>query len=193
MNLSTIRLVLPAAAWLVVASATAAPVPDRAPQSQGPISDYLRIRGKLPATDPPVPTKLSLNGNTIEVEKVVFQYVAESRERAVQQDGKVIKVVETVTIPVARIEKRQVPAKECKFFEVNKEGKLEAVEAKKAAELLKQPKAVLTGESAEVDPRHLELVKPGTLYVALPAPKAEALPVPLPPPALPRPEDLRKP
>jgi len=191
MNLSTIRLVLPAAAWLVVASATAAPVPDRSPQSQGPISDYLRIRGKLPATEPPVATKLSLSGNTFEVEQVVYAYVQQVRERAVQQGGKVIRVTEVVTVPVARTERRQVAVKECKVFEVNREGKLEPVEAKKAAELLKEPKAVLTGQSAEIDPRHFELVKPGTLFVALPAPKAEALPPP-PPPLVP-PQDFKKP
>ena len=39
--------------------------------------------------------------------------------------------------------------------------------------MLKKPLVVLTGDSAEVDRRHLEMVKPGTLYLVLPPPAAD--------------------
>ena len=52
---------------------------------------------------------------------------------------------------------------------VGKEGKLEALDADKAAALLKKSTPALLDGSSAVDPRHLELVKPGTLYITLPA------------------------
>jgi hypothetical protein len=68
-----------------------------------------------------------------------------------------------------------VRAKDCKFFVVAKEGKLEAIDLKKAAARLTKPTAVLTGEGAEADPRNLEVVKPGTLYLVMPTPAVKAL------------------
>jgi hypothetical protein len=54
---------------------------------------------------------------------------------------------------------------------------------------LKQPTSVLTGPSAEIDLRHLELIRSGTLYVVLPITHA---PVPVPVPQPPQ-ERLEKP
>jgi hypothetical protein len=64
--------------------------------------------------------------------------------------------------------KQLVQAKAIKSFVVTKEGKLEALEADKLADAIKKPTPVLLGESAEVDPRYLELIKPGTIYLAVP-------------------------
>jgi hypothetical protein len=163
-------LALSATAWFAAAAA-AAPLP--AGESQGPISDYLRLRGKLPATAPPHVMQVVLgDGDMIEVGRRMVQYVTEARETKVVKDGKEVVVTTYVTVPVFRESKELVAAKDCKFFTLAKDGKLEAVEAKKATALLKKPTAVLAGESAEVDPRHLELVKPGTLYLVVPPPQA---------------------
>src|SRR5437870_3228354 len=108
MNIPRMCLVLPAAAAFALA-APAAPVPERAPESQGPISDGLRVRGQLPATAPPVATKLAVRGDAIEVARMSVQYVAQTRtenvevvefvQRTVQKGGK--QVVENV--PVKRL------------------------------------------------------------------------------------------
>ena len=59
---------------------------------------------------------------------------------------------------------------------MTRDGKLEAVETRKAVAHLKKPMAVLTGERAKADPRHLELVKPETLYLVIPPPQPLAPP-----------------
>jgi hypothetical protein len=220
------RLWLVVPALLIVAAATAAPVPDQRPPSQGPISDYLRLRDILPATEPPAPTKAVRRGDALEVDNVTFQAVTqarevtvkvqvqvpvqEERERTVTREGKEVKEKFTVTtfkteereerrqvavtsmVPVMR--KMQVPAASCKFFTVTREGKLEAITVEKAKGLLEKPAAIITGTSAELDPRQMELVKPGTLYVILGdiapeqiMPPVGAPPLPVPPPLPKRP------
>jgi hypothetical protein len=195
MNFSRLWLVL-AAAWLAAASATAAPIPPRS-SSQGPISDALVLREMLPATAPPRVMKVVMAKDDIELQHRTFRtfavmekvqqvkYVPVERVRTVKRDGipvtekyieyaavtEEMAVQRTVQVLDDKIRKEWVAANDCKFFMVTKEGKLEAVEAKKAATLLKEPTTILTGTSAEVDPRHLELVKPGTLYVVIPQPK----------------------
>jgi hypothetical protein len=159
--------------WLALAAGVtmtlftfAAPAPN--PESQGPISDALRLREKMPTTAAPTVMKVVQSGDNLEVERRSTTYVQETRAVEVERDGKVEKQIQTVTVPVARAFKELVPVKKCKFFTVTKEGKLETLDADKAAALLKKATPVLTGESAEVDPRQLELAKPGTLYLVLP-------------------------
>jgi hypothetical protein len=175
--MSTIRLGLAAAAALGLAlAATAAPLPG--PQSQGPISDYLRLRGKLPATAPPHVMHVEDGDGILVVERFTVSYVQEVRKEIVEQDGVKKEVVVTVTRAVPVATKATATAKDCKFFQVGKDGKLEAIDYKKAAPLLKKSTAVLTGDSEEVDPRHLEVVKPGTLYLVLPPVPTEVIPPP---------------
>jgi hypothetical protein len=112
--------------------------------------------------------------DAVEVDRWTAQYVAVTRERVVVVEGKEVKVTEAVTIAKPVLVKTKLTAKECKFFVVAKEGKLEALDVKKAAAMLKKPTAVLTGDSAEVDPRNLEVVKPGTIYLVIPAPTVKA-------------------
>jgi hypothetical protein len=209
MNFSKMWLVL-AAAWVAAANLTAAPIPAGASASQGPLSDALGLREMLPTTAPPVVMKVVMaNEDTLEVQHRTFrletreeraqqvEFVPVERVRTVNRNGvpvtekytenvqqtKEIAVKRTVQILDDKIRKESVAAKDCKFFTVTKEGMLEAVEAKKAAPLLKEPTTVLTGAGAEVDPRHLELIKPGTLYVVIPQPKPQ--PPPPPPPPIP--------
>jgi hypothetical protein len=130
----------------------------------------------------------------------VLTNVPETREETANvtgPDGKIqtVKRQVTVYVPVAREEqytvtvpvitaggaKARMTAKACRFFTVTTEGKLEALDAAKAATLLKTRKSVLTGESAEVDPRNLELIKAGTLYIAVPS-SARIPEAPPPPP-----------
>jgi hypothetical protein len=172
-----------------------------APTSQGPISDALARYALLPNTAAPHVLKVVMaDGDTVEVQRPVFQaverlekvnrvvYVEEQRGKTIRRDGQdvkvpytvyvpktqVVEVRRTVLVPSNEVRKETVAAKDCKFFTVTRDGKLEAVEAAKAAGLLKKPAAVLVGTKSEVDPRQPELVKPGTLNLAVPPPKPPA-------------------
>ena len=175
MNFSSMGLALWAATGFAL-TAAAAPAPAPSPVSQGPISDYLRLRGKLPPTEPPHAMRVRAEEGNIEVERRITQYTQEVRQTTVKRDGREETVQSTVMVPRFTIQKATVAVKDCKFFKVTRDGKLEAVETSKAAAQLKKPMAVLTGECAEVDPRHLELVKPGTLYLVVPPPQPPAPP-----------------
>lgn len=205
------------AAWLAASALSAAPIPSRPPTSQGPISDALVLRTKVPTTAAPEVKKVAMSDEaTVEVHSRVMvptevtetvnqtEYVTTVRERVVQRDGRDVKVVEPVSVPVTRqvmvkklvmapgdkIEKRSIPAKECKFFTVNREGKLDPLKATDAATQLKQPTTVLTGFAAELAPGYLELIKPGTVYVVLPATNpSTVVPPPMPLPRGEKPRD----
>jgi hypothetical protein len=206
-------LTLAVAGWFALPGAIpAAPAP--APAPQGAIADALRLLGLLPATGPLQVRTAVMGKEVVELERfglvpVRMQQtvtrmvpIAEEVTQAIRRpDGKLVEVKRTIvkyipqqaTVEVTvmqqggKPEKVPVPVKSCKFFVVNKDGRLEAVDAARAATLLEKRMAVLTGASTEVDPRHLELIKPGTLYLAVPP-----LPPPRPtmPPA-PQPEDKR--
>ena len=197
MNFSRMWLALVAAAWLPLAAA-AAPAPVAVRTSQGPLADALRLRGLLPGTAPllVLPAVMVEKGViglkfrplvVIAVTRDVMVMVPRKRtvtETVQLPGGKVAqrtrlvteyetrteKMVEHVQRPGGKVEIMRVTVKSCKFFRVSKEGKLEALDAAKATALLKKRTAILTGDSAEVDPRHLTLVKPGTLYLVLPPP-----------------------
>jgi hypothetical protein len=186
----------PSRFWLAVLAfgglglaAVAAPAP--VPKSQGPISDFLRLRASLPPGAPPSIVEVQGGEETLTVTHRVPVYEQVAKTVAVEVDGRTVQQVVTTTVSKAVLVNAKVALKDCKFFRVSKEGKLEAVAADKAAGLLKKKTAVLTGTSAEVDPRQLELVKPGTLYLVLPdvmnMPAEPLAPPPLPPKALPPP------
>jgi hypothetical protein len=163
-----------AAVFVFVLLTRAAPAPS--PESQGPISDALRLRGKVPSTAAPVGTRVVvINDNILEVDRVRMDYVSEARMVPVEKDGKTEQRTEIVTRAVPVSYREQVAMDKCKFFTVTKDAKLESLEGKKAAGLLKKPLAVLTGDKSEVDPRHLEMVKAGTLYVVLPPPGPQVI------------------
>ena len=180
MNVSRMWLASWAAVGLAL-TAAAAPAPAPTPVSQGPISDFLRLRGKLPHTPAPQAMRVRVEDGKIEVERRITQYTQEVRQTTVKLDGREVTKQYTVVVPRITIEKATVAVKDCKFFRVTRDGKLEAVETSKAAAQLKKPTPVLTGECAEVDPRHLELVKAGTLYLVVPPPRPPVLPPDLPP------------
>jgi hypothetical protein len=207
MNSSRVWLALWAVVCFPLA-AVAAPAPVPGPASLGPISDALRLHRMLAGTVAPraVPAVMVEDGVigleyramvAVQVKRVVQEMVAETRAETQNvrgADGKVQQVTRFVTkmVPVARevavtevrpagkAQIRNVPAKACKFFEVSKEGKLKALDTAKATALLKKRTAILTGPSTEVDPRHLTLVRPGTIYLALP--RGEPIPLPSKPP-----------
>jgi hypothetical protein len=159
--------------------AWAAPAP--APRSQGPISDYLRLRAALPPGAPPEVVEVQGDDENIEITHRLIAYEARTEAFEVKVDGKTVTQVRTVVVPLARNVKSAVAVKDCKVYRLGKEGKLEAIGGK--AGLWKKPTSVLSGTSAEVDPRHLELVKPGTLFLVLPAPMNVPLEAPVPVPA----------
>jgi hypothetical protein len=178
--------------WLAVLAvgglglaAVAAPAPT--PKSQGPISDFLRLRAALPPGAPPSVVAVQGDEDTLTVTHHVPVYQQVAQTVAVEVDGRTVNQTVMTTVARAVLVNAKVALKDCKVFRVSKEGKLEAVAADKAAGLFKKKTAVLTGTSAEVDPRQLELVKPGTLYLVLPQamnmPVEAVAPVPLPPKA----------
>ena len=177
MNFSRMGLALGAAAGFALTAASA-PAPAPSPPSQGPISDFLRLRGKLPQTAPPPVIKVHAEEGTLQVERPVAQYTQELRETTVKQGGIERKVQYTVMVPRFISQKETVAVKDCKFFRVTRDGKLETVETRNAAARLKKPTAVLTGEDAKLDPRHLELIKPGTLYLVIPQGRSPMPPLP---------------
>jgi len=203
MKLNRMLLAL-TAVWFTM-PALAAPVPVPASTARGPISEALRLREMLPRTAPltVTPAVMAKEGVivmerrvlvTVPIQREVSVNVPVTRqviEKVVQADGKVVERVRPITEYVtqkqtvtewssqARAETITLMANGCKYFVVTKDGKLEAINADKATAMLKKKTAVLTGDSADVDPRTLELVKPGTLCVISP-PAASTAPPPLP-------------
>jgi hypothetical protein len=169
-------------------TAVAAPAP--APRSQGPISDFLRLRAALPPGAPPNVVEVRGDEQTITVTQQFVGVVPVTQAVAVERAGRTVTEVRTVQVPQVHTMQSEAAVKDCKVFRVSKESKLEAIEADKAAAQWKKPTKVLAGTSAEVDPRHLELVKPGTLYLVLPTvmKMPEAPPVPRPPRPAPKEE-----
>src|SRR5262245_28476416 len=166
MNLSKMWLAVAAAAWFAL-SAAAAPAP--LPGSQGPITDALRLRDLLPKTAPPLasPAMLTEEG-VIELERRTMVQVTKQVEEIVEMDGRKVAVARIVTETVPQVYRVRVAAKECKFFIVTNESKLEALDAKKAAGMLKKQTPVLTGDKADLDPKTLAVIKPGTIYLVAP-------------------------
>lgn len=173
MNLFRLWLGLAALGWFAVIL-TAAPAP--APDSQGPISDALRLREKLPKTAPPQMMRVSVRDDILLMRAQRTVYVPYAVEKTIQDGQAQRKVVVTETQPVVQEYEITAALKNCKFFTVTKDGKLETLDPEKAAAQLKKPTAILIGDQAEVDPRQLEIVKPGTLYLLRPPPQAPALP-----------------
>jgi hypothetical protein len=172
------------ALWAAVFAlpAVAAPVPVGTPASQGTISDYLRLRETIPQTTAPHAGPAVMVGDgTLEMERRIMVYVPVTEVMTVQQDGKNVQVARTTYRTTAKVEMVRVKVDGCKFFSVTKEGKLEALETAKATGMLKKRTAILAGEGCEVDPRHLELIKPGTLYLLVPQPEPTLNPPPIPP------------
>jgi hypothetical protein len=190
MNPSRFCLAALAVAGMALAAA-AAPAP--APKSQGPISDFLLLRAALPPGEAPSVVEVSSDGDTFMVMHRMVVSVPVTWQEAVEFEGKSVVVPRTVMVPQVISRRSKVAVKDCKVFRVNKEGRLEAVEADKAAAQWKKPTQVLLGKSAEIDPRQLELVKPGTFYLVLseaalnvpvevvaPVPPPRGKPVPVP-------------
>jgi hypothetical protein len=174
----------------VVAFALAAAAPtiafgddkkDDAP-APGSIADVLRLRDKLPRGTSPTVTEVAMKDGAIEISRQVIQ-LAPRLEEYIEKtpDGRTEKRVRQVTTQVVQIVKQTVEAKTIKSFVVTKDGKLEALDAAKLPDMLKKPTSVLIGDSTDVDARHLDLIKPGTVYLAIPShPSAISVP-PLPP------------
>jgi hypothetical protein len=179
--------------------------PDRPPS--GGIAAALRVRDRVPASMPPAASTAVLKDGALEVAvqvprmEVVKQLVAVqvmvmvpvTQEVEVNVNGRIEKRVVTVTKAVPRqemrevvvhravpvFEKRTVAVKSVKSFVVTQQGRLEALDAAQLPEKFKQATPVLIGAGPDVDPRHLELIRPGTVYLVLPHefPRPEPLPV----------------
>jgi hypothetical protein len=207
MNVFRMWLALALAAWLVPAG-HAAPAP--ALVSQGPITDALRLIGLLPRAAPlhvcpavlaeegiialerrtvisvrvrrNVPVMVPVTRQVVEAVRLPGGKVEQRTRQITELITQWRQVEETVAMPGGAVETVRLAVKTCKFFVVSKEGKLETVDAPRAVALLKKKTAVLTGDSAEVEPRALELIRPGTLCVIVPPPAPPATPAPDRPP-----------
>lgn len=194
MKLSSMWLTVATVAGLAQpAMAAPAPAP---PVSSSPIADALRLMALLPRTSPLTAQAARIvKEGVLGLERPTFVTKKFKRTvvRMVQQQkvvtvniagpgGKVEAVQRTVTevipvyveeedtivVPGEKVGVVEVSLQSCKIYTVTGEGKLEALGAEKAAGTLKKRTAILTGPSADVDPRALQLIKPGTLCVILP-------------------------
>ena len=188
-----------------------------ASSSPGGLAAVLSRRDKLPRSSPPAVSKAVMRNGAVVLTRQVHEYVPVAREFTVNVVAMVpvteeyeVKVgdrterrTRTVYRPVNRQEKRvatvtqtalrtvqqTVAVNVVKAFVVTREGKLEALDGGKLSDRLRKPTAVLIGDSAEVDPRHLGLIRPGTLYLSLPP----AGPVRMPESGQPREETIPPP
>lgn len=126
----------------------------------------LRAAFALAAANEPVSilSEVVMKDGAIEITRPKIQLVTYAEEK-------------TVAVQVMKVERRReyielaketVPAKTINSFVVTKEGKLEPLDAAKLPDLLKKRTPVLIGNSADVDPRHPELMTPGTIYLSIP-------------------------
>src|SRR5262249_23002989 len=153
-------------AWLALPAA-AAPAPT--PGSQGPVTDALRLRDMLPKTAPPTASPAVIRGEGfIEMERRNMVYVAKQVTETIEKDGQPTTITRIVTEAVPQVFRTRYALKDCKFYLVTNEGKLEELDGKKAAGMLKKETPVLAGYSADVDPKGLATVKPGTIFVVTP-------------------------
>ena len=170
--------------------------PGDAPPSKGSIQAAVQKRDKLPLTFPPGTAEVVLKDGAIHLTRQVLVYVTVSKEFTVQVTQLVpyaqtieVKVgdrlekreitkykpvlreekrVATFYDPIAKSEKQTIAVKSIKAFVVNKDGKLDALAAAKLLDLIAKPTRVLVGEDADLDPRHVELIRAGAIYLALP-------------------------
>ena len=159
----------------------------------GSIEAILRLRDKLPNSLRPTVSDVRYEGGEIVMtrqlieiltermlskaqvtEFVTEQYTVkigdrlEVRTRAVPVTRWVEREV-TVNRPVVRSVKLKVAANSIKAFTVTKEGKLESLDRAKFLGMLTKPITVLIGD-ADVDPRHLELIRPSAIYLVIDEP-----------------------
>lgn len=158
-----------------------------------PVEKALRLRGKPPLSAPPTPLAVEFKGGDALITATVVEMVPETRrvtqniveqvpvtERvAVTVDGKVREeqrvvlravtrqVERNVTVhrAVLRLVQTRLDLRAAKAFQLDKEGKLQPLDATRLPNLIGKDGRVMTIESAEVDPRHLELIRPGTVFL----------------------------
>jgi hypothetical protein len=83
-------------------------------------------------------------------------------------DGKAEPVTTAFAIPSIQLVTEKIDLKAIKSFVVTKDGKLEKLDTVKLPDMLKKPTPVLVGARDDGDPRLLELVRPGTIYLSIP-------------------------
>ena len=136
-------------------------------------TEAMRVRDTV---DRQVPYVVTVNVNGRIEQRTAYRTVTELVEREVH-----------VTTARVRLVKQTVPAEKIKAFTVTKAGKLEAISNATLVEMLAKPTPALIGD-ADLDPRHLELIRPGTLFLAIP-PDAYRQPPPLKEPIQPKKEN----
>jgi hypothetical protein len=164
------------AAALALAAAGAVGAGDKKEERDAPppasIAAILRLRAKLPAATAPHFMRAEIKGGFIDLPQAEFAVV--DRKVAVKVGDRIEERVEKAT--VTRHVMVRMDVKAVKAFLVSKEGKLEPLAPGRLHNLLNKSTLVLAGDSADVDPRHLELIRTGTIFLLLPPPlEAESL------------------
>ncbi len=188
------------------------------PPKPAGIQAILRGRDKLPQSFPPTAAEVTAKDGAIVITRQVVGHIPVAKEFTVQVVH-LVPFAETIDVKIDdRIEKREVTkykevvreekrvatffepiwvdnktvaVKSIKAFVVSKDGKLDPLAGTKLLDMIAKPTRVLVGEGADVDPRHLELIRAGTIYLAFPKatapedgpperPKAQYEEIPLP-------------
>jgi hypothetical protein len=108
---------------------------------------------------------VKVDGKIREEDRVVMRQVTRQVER-------------TITVPraVVRVVQDRLDLRGAKALQLDKEGKLQPLEATRLPNLISKGGLVMTVDSPDVDPRHLELLRPGTVFLV--NPRAPLLPMP---------------
>jgi uncharacterized protein (TIGR03000 family) len=159
------------------------------------IQAILRGRDKLPQSFPPTAADVTAKDGAIVITRQVVGHIPVAKGYTVLVVH-LVPFAETIEVKVGdRLEKREVTkykevkreekrvatfyepiwvdnktiaVKSIKGFVVNKDGKLDALAGAKLLDMIAKPTRVLVREGADVDPRHLELIRTGTIYLAFP-------------------------
>jgi hypothetical protein len=161
------------------------------------LAAVLALAAPLPADEAPKapqglpPTQVIARADkdgTIEVLRTGVVYRVEDRTRAVNVNGRVVQVVEKVSVPMTSEITVKYAAKDARLFTAA--GK--ELDPKELPERLKKKTIVLLSENGQlVDPFYLKVVKEDTLVLVVTAPPpmpapGVVTPVPDPPPAPPK-------
>ena len=135
--------------------------------SLGSFQGALSIRAKLPPSFAPSAAEGTLKDGVLVMKLHLIVMTNINVEETVLRDGRSYKIVRTVTQYKAVSKNKTVSVKSIKPFVVTKEGKLEPFDTGKLADNLKKPTALLVGD-VDPDPRNFDLVRAGTIYLAVP-------------------------
>jgi hypothetical protein len=161
----------------------------------GGIAALLRARQLLPRGTLPTVSEVVLKGDQVTLTRqrfayqsvpmrykvVVYEYVSTLEEVTVLVNGRpekqkreVVKAIPreqerttNVTQVFPQLERQTVALASLRAFVVGPQGKLEPLDRDRLAGLLRKGRPALVGDTDDIDPRFLELVRPGVVYLSV--------------------------